>query len=47
MRKRLVRAAVFIAIALGLAVGGANAAGAMEGIHFGGAAVATDGSTWI
>jgi len=45
MRKRLVRAVIFIAIAFGVAIGAANAAGAMEGIHFGGAVV-TDGSSW-
>jgi hypothetical protein len=46
MRKRLVRAVIFIAVAFGVAVGAANAAGAMEGIHFGGGAVVTDGSSW-
>ena len=46
MRKRLLRAVIFIAIALGTAVGAANAAGAMEGLRFGGGMVATDGSTW-
>jgi hypothetical protein len=43
MRKRLVRAAIFIAIALGIAVGAADAAGA---ITFGPHTVSTDGSTW-
>ena len=47
MRKRLVRAVVFIAVAFGAAVGAANAAGAMEGMHFGGgAAVVRDGASW-
>jgi hypothetical protein len=45
MRKRLVRAVIFIAVAFGAAIGGANAAGAMEGIHFGGTVV-SDGSSW-
>ena len=46
MRKRLVRAVIFIAVAFGVAVGAANAAGAMEGIHFGGGAASSDGVTW-
>jgi hypothetical protein len=45
MRKRLVRAVILIAIATGIAVGVADAAGAIEGFHFGGAVV-TDGSSW-
>ena len=45
MRKRLVRAVVFIAIAFGLAVGAADAAGAMPSIHFGGGSTA-DGASW-
>jgi len=43
MRKRLVRAAVFIAIATGLAVGAAGAAGAAE---FGGHLKTTAGVVW-
>jgi hypothetical protein len=43
MRKRLVRAAVFIAIATGLAVGAASAAGATE---FGSHLVSTAGVVW-
>jgi hypothetical protein len=35
---------IFIAVAFGAAIGAANAAGAMEGIHFGGGV--TDGSSW-
>jgi hypothetical protein len=45
MRKRLVRAVIFIAVAFGVAIGAANAAGAMDGVHFGGVS-AVDGSTW-
>jgi hypothetical protein len=45
MRKRLVRAVIFIAVAIGLAVGGASAAGAMDGIHFGGAPT-SDSNSW-
>jgi hypothetical protein len=45
MRKRLVRAVIFIVVAFGVAIGAANAAGAMEGINFGGTA-STDVSTW-
>jgi hypothetical protein len=43
MRKRVVRAAVFIAIALGIAVGAAEAAGA---VTFGPHSVSTDGAAW-
>jgi len=43
MRKRLVRAVVFIAVAIGVAVGGASAAGAVD---FGHAVVSTDGVIW-
>jgi hypothetical protein len=44
MRKRLVRAAVFIAVALGVAVGAAGAAGA---VNFGGHPAATiNGTMW-
>jgi hypothetical protein len=43
MRKRFVRAAIFIAIALGIAVGAADAAGA---VSFGPHSVSTDGSVW-
>ena len=43
MRKRLVRAVIFIAIATGLAVGAAGAAGATE---FGGHVVSTAGIIW-
>jgi hypothetical protein len=44
MRKRVVRAAVYIAIALGIAVGAAEAAGAVtfSGPH----SISTDGSAW-
>ena len=42
MRKRLVRAVILIAIASGIAIGVADAAGAID---FGGAAT-VDGSTW-
>jgi hypothetical protein len=45
MRKRLVRAVIFIAIAFGAAIGAANAAGAMEGLNIGNTAV-FDGSSW-
>jgi len=45
MRKRLVRAVILLAIATGIAIGVADAAGAIEGINFGGAAT-LDGSTW-
>jgi hypothetical protein len=45
MRKRLVRAVILIAIASGIAIGVADAAGAVEGFHFGGGAT-VDGSTW-
>jgi hypothetical protein len=45
MRKRLVRAVIFIAVAFGAAIGAASAAGALEGFHFGGGAT-VDGSTW-
>jgi hypothetical protein len=43
MRKRLVRAAIFIAIALGIAVGAADAAGA---VSFGPHSISTDGTMW-
>ena len=44
MRKRLIRALNFIAVAIGVAVGAAGAAGA---IGFpGGESAATDGLTW-
>jgi hypothetical protein len=42
MRKRLVRAVVFIAVALGIAAGVADAAGAVSLTH----SVSTDGSMW-
>lgn len=45
MRKRLVRTVVFIAVALGIAVGAAGAAGAVGGFGFGDHAV-TNGSAW-
>lgn len=41
MRKRFLRALIFIAVATGVAVGGATAAGAV-GIHV----AATDGIHW-
>ena len=44
MRKRLVRALVFIAVALGVAVGAAGAAGAIDSGDFGARSV--DGSMW-
>ena len=44
MRNRLVRTAIFIAVAFGVAVGAASAAGA---VNFGGHPVAsTDGAVW-
>jgi hypothetical protein len=43
MRKRLVRAMVFIAIAIGIAVGAADAAGA---VTFSPGSVSLDGSVW-
>jgi hypothetical protein len=43
MRKRLIRALVFVAVALGVAVGAAGAAGALDASQFG---VVTDGSVW-
>jgi hypothetical protein len=43
MRKRLVRAVIFFAIATGIAVGVADAAGA---VSFGPNVVSTDGSMW-
>ena len=46
MRKRLVRAVILIAIASGIAIGAASAAGAMEGVNFGGGAAVLDGSSW-
>lgn len=47
MRKRLVRALVFVAVAVGVAVGAAGAAGALESFHFGGPdRAATSGVTW-
>ena len=45
MRKRLVRAVILIAIASGIAIGVADAAGAFEGFHFGGSVI-SDGSSW-
>ena len=44
MRKRLVRALVFIALALGVAVGASSAAGAIDSFDLGGSVV--DGSMW-
>jgi len=43
MRKRLVRAVILVAIATGIAVGVADAAGAID---FGPQVVATDGISW-
>jgi hypothetical protein len=44
MRRRLVRAAIFIAVALGVAVGAASAAGAVDlGSR---PSVSTDGIIW-
>jgi hypothetical protein len=43
MRKRLVRVVIFIAVATGVAVGAASAAGATE---FGGHLVSTAGIIW-
>jgi hypothetical protein len=43
MRKRLVRAMVLIAIALGIAIGVADAAGAVD---LGRSMVSSDGMTW-
>lgn len=45
MRKRLVRAVIFIAVALGIAIGAAGAAGAVGAFDFGDHAV-TNGSAW-
>ncbi len=44
MRKRLVRALIFIAVAVGVAVGGASAAGAIDLGSSGGAT--SDGAWW-
>jgi hypothetical protein len=44
MRKRLIRAAIFIAVATGLAVGAASAAGAVDLGHR--PAAVTDGAVW-
>jgi hypothetical protein len=47
MRKRLVRALVFIAVTLGVAAGAANAAGAADLSSFrGGGGITTDGMNW-
>ena len=43
MRKRLVRAVILIAIASGIAIGVADAAGAID---FGGTTMSTDGTLW-
>lgn len=43
MRKRLIRATVFIAVVLGVAVGAANAAGAAD---LGGQVASTAGIIW-
>jgi hypothetical protein len=45
MRKRLIRGLIFIAVAVGVAVGASSAAGAMD-LDFGSTAVTVDGSTW-
>lgn len=46
MRKRLIRALIFIVVAVGVAVGASSAAGALD-LDFGGSPAATvDGSTW-
>jgi hypothetical protein len=46
MRKRLVRALIFVAVAVGAAVGGASAAGALD-FDFGGTQTAVgDGTHW-
>jgi hypothetical protein len=42
MRKRLVRAVIFIAVAMGVAIGAASAAGAVGAPH----ATVTDGVFW-
>ena len=42
MRKRLVRAVIFIAVAFGVAVGAASAAGAVDFQH----SLSTDGTMW-
>lgn len=44
MRKRIVRAAIFVAVATGLAVGAAGAAGAVGSGHW--PTVSTDGASW-
>jgi hypothetical protein len=44
MRKRLVRAVVFVAVAIGVAVGTAGAAGALDFGHVSG--VVTDSTSW-
>ena len=46
MRKRLVRALVFAAVALGVAVGAAGAAGALDSGHPGAERIAPNGSVW-
>lgn len=45
MRKRFVRALIFIAVAIGVAVGASSAAGALD-FDFGGSSPVTDGSAW-
>jgi hypothetical protein len=47
MRKRLVRALIFVAVAVGAAVGGASAAGALD-FDFGtaGGAIGGDSTSW-
>src|SRR5512133_110443 len=45
MRKRVVRAVIFVAVAFGVAVGAASAAGAVPSLPFGGTAV-VDGASW-
>jgi hypothetical protein len=42
MRKRLVRAVIFIAVAFGAAIGAASAAGAVDLGH----SMSSDGSMW-
>lgn len=45
MRKRLIRALIFIAVAVGVAIGASSAAGALD-LDFGGSSASVDGSTW-
>jgi hypothetical protein len=43
MRKRFVRALIFVAVAVGVAVGASSAAGALD---FGGSSAVVDSTSW-